>query len=112
MNKTLQPNQPEALLLETLQKLVGLRASDLHIVANAVPRIRIDGQLIDMPGQNVWHAKLAEQLIFSIMSDEQKLRFAENLELDFSYALPDKTRFRVNLYRQQGGATWFSSRSG
>jgi twitching motility protein PilT len=102
MNKTLQPNQPEALLLEPLQKLAGLRASDLHIVANAVPRIRIDGQLIDMPGQKVWHAKLTEQLIFSIMSDEQKLRFAENLELDFSYALPDKTRFRVNLYRQQG----------
>ncbi len=72
-------------------------ASDLHIVAGVPPFIRIDGNLVEVEGAKVLSAKETEQMIFSILSDEQKQRFMGSRDLDFGFELDNKVRFRVNL---------------
>lgn len=76
------------------------RASDLHLVAGYTPTIRVDGGLIFLPNYSPLTVKDIEQLVFSILSDQQKEVFTANKELDFSITT-DVAHFRVNLYFQQ-----------
>jgi len=89
-------------ITEALESLAERRASDLHVISGAIPRIRIDGLLQDLPGAQVWSSEIVEELIDSLLGPEQLERFNRSLELDFSFTLPNLARFRVNLYRQQG----------
>jgi len=90
----------------TIQQLLEItiktRASDLHILANSPPITRIDGSLLPI-GQ---HPKLTKEnvkeLIFSILSPEQKNLLMTNKELDFSFSLEGKGRFRINAYFERG----------
>lgn len=93
---------PEPIILAALKKLTELRASDLHIASGAVPKVRIDGVLIEMPGMPVWSEATVIEMLNSIMTADQRERFDLQLELDFSFKATDELRFRVNLYRQQG----------
>jgi twitching motility protein PilT len=88
----------EALVREATEK----NASDLHLSAGGPPRIRIDGDLVptDHPtldGDGV------QALIETIMTPEQRQHFATEHELDFSWAVPDVGRFRVNIFLQGRG---------
>jgi twitching motility protein PilT len=77
-------------------------ASDCHLSAGEPPMIRIDGDLkkLDHPSltQEQVHA-----LVYDIMSDGQRKTFEETHECDFSFALADKARFRVNVFMQRKG---------
>jgi len=77
-------------------------ASDCHLAAGEPPMIRIDGDLkkLDHPAltQEQVHA-----LVYDIMSDGQRKTFEETHECDFSFALADKARFRVNVFMQRKG---------
>jgi len=74
-------------------------ASDLHLVGNELPMIRIEGELKEI-GEKPLNAKELETAIFEeMLSKEQKAKFEEEKELDFSYA-QDEMRFRVNLHQQ------------
>ena len=77
-------------------------ASDCHLSAGEPPMIRIDGDLkkLDHPAltQEQVHA-----LVYDIMSDGQRKTFEETHECDFSFALADKARFRVNVFMQRKG---------
>lgn len=77
------------------------RASDLHITAGLPPMLRIDGRLV--PTQ---YDKLSPQecqrLIYSMLTDRQKQKFEETMELDLSYGVAGIGRFRVNVYWQRG----------
>lgn len=79
-------------------------ASDMHITAGAPPMIRIDGKLVP-----VKHPHLSppdtKELCYSIMTDIQKHRFEENLELDFSFGIENVGRFRANVYMQRGAVS-------
>jgi twitching motility protein PilT len=77
------------------------RGSDLHISVNAPPSVRVDGGLRALPGVPPWDANKVNSAILSIMSEEQKQHFAEQLELDFAYTLSETSRFRVNVYQQR-----------
>ncbi len=77
------------------------KASDLHLVVGSQPLVRIDGELIAVPGEGVLDAFSVEQLMNGVLSTEQKQLLLANKELDFSFAVGNSSRFRVNAYFQK-----------
>src|SRR6266853_6069818 len=88
-------------LSDLLKKMLEMSGSDLHITTNSPPQIRVHGHLhpLDMPPLTPTETK---QLGYSVLTDAQKHRFEENLELDFSFGLKGLARFRGNLFNQRG----------
>jgi twitching motility protein PilT len=88
-------------LSELLKKMLDLSGSDLHITTNSPPQVRVHGHLqpLDMPPLTPSETK---QLAYSVLTDAQKHRFEENLELDFSFGLKGLARFRGNCFNQRG----------
>lgn len=87
---------------QLLQYVIDSKASDLHVVVGAAPTIRLDGALVPVAGEAVVTALSAGQLINGVLTAEQKEVLAVNRELDFSFTLAEKARFRVNAYQQKG----------
>ncbi len=85
-----------------LQDVIKREASDLHIVVGTFPTLRIDGKLKPIEGTEVITPKKSEALVFALMTDEQKELLLNNKEVDFSFALGESARFRVNAYYQKG----------
>ncbi len=88
--------------ITTLLKLTEEKgASDLHITVGNPPILRIDGQLIvaDLPALD---KEATRNLVYSMLNDEQKAIFERDKELDFSFALKDMDRFRINIHVQKG----------
>jgi twitching motility protein PilT len=89
-------------LSELLKRMVDSGGSDLHLTTNSPPRIRVHGELKpceDLPALGPAETK---QLCYSVLTDAQKHRFEENLELDFSFGIKNIARFRGNLFNQRG----------
>ncbi|MGH3086336.1 MAG: type IV pilus twitching motility protein PilT [Rubrobacteraceae bacterium] len=91
----------ETHLWELLKETVRGGASDLHVTAGSPPMIRIDGWLVPA-GESVLSACDTRSMVMDILTDEQRKRLEEDLELDFGYELPGLRRFRVNAYFQRG----------
>jgi twitching motility protein PilT len=87
---------------ELLLFMVENKGSDLHLSAGEPPMIRIHGDMrkIDMPPLD---KDEVHRMIYDIMNDQQRKAYEENLELDFSFALGEIARFRVNVFRQLRG---------
>ncbi|MDZ7576689.1 MAG: type IV pilus twitching motility protein PilT [Candidatus Nanopelagicales bacterium] len=88
-------------LLDLLDRVTDLGASDLHIAAESHPVVRINGALHLLEDFPVLDKAMIQRVLYAIITQDQRERFEEELELDFSYALPGRSRFRVNLYRQK-----------
>ena len=86
---------------EYLEIVVKKEASDLHLITGAPAMIRIDGQLLPVSGA-LLTPEDTESLVFELLSPEQKEMLLVNKELDFSFALGEGARFRVNAYFQKG----------
>ncbi|MGH9323047.1 MAG: type IV pilus twitching motility protein PilT [Vicinamibacteria bacterium] len=88
-------------LHQLLKTMLEMGGSDLHITNNSPPQIRVDGKLraLDMPPLTTVETK---QLAYSVLTDNQKHRFEENLELDFSFGIKNLARFRANVFMQRG----------
>ncbi len=86
---------------ELLEVVVKKEASDLHLVCGQPPMVRIDGQLLPVTTA-VLSPDEAESLVFELLSTEQREMFTVNKEVDFSFALGEVARFRVNAYYQKG----------
>ncbi|CCY23846.1 twitching motility protein [Brachyspira sp. CAG:484] len=86
---------------ELLEKLVHEGGSDLHISSNLPPAIRVDGKLkrMDYPPLS---PDDVENLLFPMLSNEQRRRLEQDWELDFSYGIEGLSRFRVNFYKDKG----------
>jgi twitching motility protein PilT len=96
------PRQIEDLHIdELLHFVVDRNASDLHICANSEPVVREDGALKRMNFEK-FSPTQTQRMLYEILSDEHINRFETTMELDFSYALPRRARFRVNLYKDRG----------
>src|SRR5436190_1980077 len=89
-------------LSELLRKLSELGGSDLHITTGSAPQVRVDGHLRPLDGYRQMTAADTKQLAYSVLTDAQKHRFEENLELDFSFGVKGLSRFRANLFNQRG----------
>jgi twitching motility protein PilT len=88
-------------LPELLQKVVDMEGSDLHIATKTPPQIRVHGHLERLDGPDLSPSD-TKQLTYSIMSDSQKKRFEETLELDFSFGIQGVGRYRCNMFHQRG----------
>lgn len=92
--------------LNYLKKLLDItveqQASDLDISVGHVPNIRVTGQLVPLGKENPLTAKESEGIAYALMSEDQKNKFLEEKEIDFSYQHGEKGRFRVNIYFQRG----------
>jgi len=90
-------------ITELLAFAVKNKASDLHLSAGLPPMIRVHGDIrrINLPPME--HEDV-HSMVYDIMADAQRKAYEENLECDFSFAVPNLARFRVNAYNQQRGA--------
>ena len=84
-----------------LEKAVALQASDLHLTTGAPPFIRLHGEIILMD-EPVLTPELNSRLICGLLTDTQKRKVEQDLELCFSLNLPELGYFRVNVYFQRG----------
>lgn len=89
-----------------IQQLLDLtiqrRASDLHLSVGFPPILRINGELIPVPGEPSSTPEQIESLVNPLLTNIQKNIFNQALELDFSFEFETKGRFRVNIYKQKG----------
>jgi twitching motility protein PilT len=88
-------------LPELLQTMVQMEGSDLHITTNTPPQVRVHGHLTRLEGAALAPSETM-QLAYSVLTDAQKKRFEETLELDFSFGIKGLARFRVNMFNQRG----------
>jgi twitching motility protein PilT len=90
-----------ATLPDLLKTMVEQDGSDLHIATNTPPQIRVHGHLhrLNLPDLQPADTK---QLVYSVLTDAQKKRFEESLELDFSFGIRGLARFRCNVFNQRG----------
>jgi twitching motility protein PilT len=97
-----QPNESTLSLPDLLRKMTDMGGSDLHLSTNTAPQVRVHGHLAALPGFPVMSPSDTKRLAYSVLTDAQKHRFEENLELDFSFGLKGMSRFRANLFNQKG----------
>jgi twitching motility protein PilT len=89
-------------LSELLKRMVDVGGSDLQITVDSPPRIRLHGELKPLEDLPALGPVDTKQLAYSVLTDAQKHRFEENLELDFSFGIKNMARFRANLFNQRG----------
>ncbi|MET4638616.1 PilT/PilU family type 4a pilus ATPase [Mycetocola sp. 2940] len=92
----------EISLADALHTVVALKASDLHVTADAPPMIRVNGGLRAIEGASAWSREKINAELRAIANDRQLAMFEDNLELDFAHTLTEESRFRVNYYLQRG----------
>jgi len=85
-----------------LEEVVKRKASDLHLQVGLQPMLRIDGKLQPASNTQVLNEEAVEQLIFSILDEEQKEILLKDKEFDFSFSFGDFGRFRVNAFHERG----------
>jgi twitching motility protein PilT len=88
-------------LHQLLKTMVEKGGTDLHVTTNSPPLIRVDGTLVTLSHPPMT-AVDTKKLAYSVLTDAQKHRFEENLELDISFGVKGLARFRANIYQQRG----------
>jgi twitching motility protein PilT len=88
-------------LADFLIELMEGGGSDLHLTAGIPPTVRVDGHMRPIEGYRRLGSKDLQELVYAILTQKQREIFEENLELDVSYSLPGKARFRVNVFQQR-----------
>jgi len=87
-------------LEQLLKSIKQYNASDLHLNVNSEPMLRIDGTLTPLNLPKLTNEDVIE-LCYSVLTEKQKAKFEEDLELDFSFEVPGVARFRANYYYER-----------
>ena len=87
---------------DLLMEVVSRRASDLHITAGAHPTVRVRGRLTPLEDYPRLSGADTREIVYSILTGDQRQRLETNWQLDFAYSIPGHARFRVNVYFQRG----------
>ncbi len=87
-------------LVDVLVEVLERKASDLHITVGSPPVIRVAGKLMRLDYPRLT-SNDTRDLIYSILSQEQRQKIESDWEIDFSYSVPGRARFRVNAYFQR-----------
>lgn len=88
---------------ELLKKSVEIRASDLHILPNSQPLVRIDGELIPLQDSPSFTNSAVKEMLYALMTTEQQQKFERKLTLDMALIFPNIGNFRVSVIHQIGG---------
>jgi twitching motility protein PilT len=85
---------------DVLLEVMELNASDLHLTAGSPPMVRERGKLraLDYP---MLTPQDTREIVYSILTDDQRKRLENEWQIDLSYSIPGKARFRVNCYFQR-----------
>ncbi len=86
---------------DLLLDVISRNASDLHLTAGAPPMIRVRGRLVPIDGYPKLSTTDTREIVYGILSNDQRQRFETDWQLDFAYSVPGHARFRVNAYMQR-----------
>ncbi len=100
--QTFGEQRPEVEISELLGLTIDRRASDLHLTSGTHPVLRVNGSLIRMEQYPKLVPDELRRMIYAILTQKHRERLEEDLELDFSYSLPGRARYRGNVYIQRG----------
>ncbi len=92
-------------LRSLLEEMIERDASDLHITAGERPKLRVDGDITDSIVDHQLTPKETLQIAYSVLTENQKKRFENEDELDFSFGIQNLARFRGNVFKQRGCVT-------
>ncbi len=101
LEQTEAPDEGNLSVPELLFELIERGGSDLHLMAGSPPFIRIRGELERLERFPPLLPGGVRAMVYAILPEKMRERFEQDLELDMSYALPGKARFRVNVYQQR-----------
>ncbi len=88
-------------LHQLLRAMIDKNASDLHITTGSPPQLRIDGSMVPLKTPPLTGVE-TKQLCYSVLTEEQKVEFEKQNELDFSFGVKNLARFRANIFQQRG----------
>lgn len=91
-------------LHQLLRAMIEKGASDMHITTGSPPLLRIDGQVVPLKLQPLSPVD-TKQLCYSVLTEEQKIEFEKNKELDLSFGVKNLSRFRANVFMQRGAVS-------
>jgi twitching motility protein PilT len=94
-------SQDEIQINDLLSIVLDRGASDLHITAGSHPVVRVHGSLVRLDQYPTLMPDQIRRMVYGILAQKQRERLEADLELDISYSLPGKARFRVNVYFQR-----------
>jgi twitching motility protein PilT len=86
---------------EILMEVIARRASDLHLTAGSRPMVRVRGRLHPLDEHPILTPTDTREIVYSILTNDQRQRLETDWQLDFAYSIPNKARFRVNAYFQR-----------
>jgi twitching motility protein PilT len=89
-------------LHQLLKQMIEMGGTDLHVTTHTPPQVRVDGTLRPLSEYPPMTPVDTKRLAYSVLTDAQKHRFEENLELDFSFGVKGLARFRANVFSQRG----------
>jgi len=95
------PRADDLHINDLLEIVIDWRGSDLHLTSGSPPVVRVHGDLRPIPELPELNGSQIRQMVYSILTQKQREKFENELELDTSYALPGKGRFRVNVFLQR-----------
>lgn len=98
---------PEGLkinLHQLLRAMIDKGASDMHITTGSPPLLRIDGEIVPLKLPPLGAVE-TKQLCYSVLTEEQKIQFEKNKELDLSFGVKNLSRFRANIFLQRGAVS-------
>ncbi len=95
-------NSRKAEVDRLIEEVIRKDATDLHLVANKPPMLRIDGSLVSAENSQPLNEEEVKELSLSLLSQEQQDRFSEQKDIDFSFSFKSQARFRANIYKQLG----------
>jgi twitching motility protein PilT len=91
-------------LHQLLRAMIEKGASDMHITTGSPPLLRIDGAIVPLKLQPLSPIE-TKQLCYSVLTEEQKIQFEKNKELDLSFGVKSLSRFRANIFMQRGAVS-------
>jgi twitching motility protein PilT len=103
MSQVMEQNEQsvDVPVAELLELVLDRGASDLHVTSGSPPVVRINGVLRRLENYPRMEPDQLQRMIYGILTQKQRERLEQDLELDLSYSLPGKGRFRVNVYFQR-----------
>jgi len=90
-------------ITQLLTFMVNQKASDLHLSAGLPPMLRVNGDIVRINLPALSHEAI-HSMVTGLMTEAQRATYAEKLELDLAYEVPNLSRFRVNAFNQNRGA--------